>query len=49
VGMQREFVVLQREDEDGQIVLSLAAVEVRRDKHEGWFGLFCSHGGLDVC
>jgi hypothetical protein len=29
VGMQREFVVIQREDEDGQLVLSLAATEVR--------------------
>ncbi len=29
VGMQREFLVVQPEDENGQVVLSLGAIEVR--------------------
>ncbi len=41
MGMMREFVVVDREDENGQMVLSLAVLEVRgrtgtQHGHPGW-------------
>lgn len=48
VGMTREFIVLEREDSYGQVVLSLAVLEVRkgfmhRRRRLGVCGL-CAHG-----